>query len=206
MITLEQVSRRIFNDPSWFVKSIVGTFLLIVPIAHFFAFGYLYRQMLAVRHGDVSGLPEWEDWRGLFVDGLRAFLIVLVLGVLPIFVGWVVSLPIVPFLGALGYLPMVPGFLFAAPLSAAGIYRYQRREEFAEAFDFSVLLRMVARTRSQLIVPTLAYLGLLFVLSPLFPYALFTGALLVFSFYALIFRQSEAAFRSAASGHSVIHR
>lgn len=188
------------------MKTLVGTFLLIVPIAHFFAFGYLYRQALAGRHGDLTRLPDWDEWGRLFIDGLRCFAIVFVLGLLPILLGWLVSLLIVPLLGPLGYMPMVPGLLLAAPLSAAGIYRFQKREDFRDAFQLPVLLRMLARLRVQFMVPTFAYVGLLFVFSPLFPYALFTGGLLIFTFYALSFSQSELVARSGASAHSLIHR
>lgn len=206
MVTLEQVSRRVFADSSWFVKTVVGAFLIIVPGLHFFAFGYIYRQALVGRLGQAAPLPEWDDWRGLFVDGLRFFLIVLVLAVAPILAGWIVSLPLHPLLGPLSYMPMVPGLVLSAPLTAAGVYRFQRREDFRDAFRFPILFRMIVRTRDRLVVPTLAFLGLLFVLFPLFPYALFTGGVVIFYYYALTFHLIEAGARASASSETLIRR
>src|SRR5579862_1547585 len=51
MPTLEQVCKRLFNDSSWFVKCVAGGLLLVVPVAHFFAFGYLYELVARARRG-----------------------------------------------------------------------------------------------------------------------------------------------------------
>src|SRR5690606_11274910 len=135
MPTLELVCKRLFADSSWFIKSIVGALLLVVPIAHFLAFGYLYALIERARRGDSLELPDWEDWRRLFVNGIPAFVIFLVLGVFPLVAVWVLTLPLRPFyLGALVYLPLAPAVLLVAPLTAAGIYQYQKREEYRDAF------------------------------------------------------------------------
>jgi hypothetical protein len=206
MPTLEQVSRRVFADASWFVKSMVGTFLLIVPGLHFFAFGYVYRFALFGRRGEVGDMPEWNDWQELFIDGLRCFAIVIVLAGVPMIIGWLASLPHNPVLGPGSYHPMVPPLVLGAPLAAAGIYRFQRREEFRDAFRVPVLFQMIVSARRQILVPTLAFIGFLFVLSPLLPYALFTGGVVIFYYYALAFHQMEAAARGAASERSAVRR
>jgi hypothetical protein len=206
MLTLEQVSKRVFSDSSWFLKSAFGTFLLIVPIAHFWAFGYMYRVALMGRLGNRGPLPDWEDWRGLFIDGFRFFAIVVIWAVIPILLAWLASLPLSRFLGPLSYMPMAPVLLLAAPLVAASTYRYQRREEFRDALRFDILFKMVVSARERLVVPTLAYIGLLFVLSPIFPYALFTGGMVIFYYYTFTFKQLEAAGRESTSSHSLIRR
>lgn len=188
-----------FADTSWFPKSMVGTFLMIVPGLHFFAFGYAYRLGLRGRRGELADMPDWEDWRGMFLDGVRCFAIALVLGVVPLLVSWLISLPLNPFLGPVSYLPMVPPLLFAAPLAAAGVYRYQRHEEFRDAFRLPVLVRMIVSARRQILIPTLAFVGFLLVMFPLFPYALFTGGVVILYFYELTFHQMEVAAGAAAS-------
>lgn len=206
MVTLEQVSRRAFADPSWFIKSVFGTGMLLIPGVHFWALGYVYRIAQQGRRGEMLNLPDWEDWRMLFVDGLRLFALLLVLAVLPLVAAWLVSLPWHPFLGPLSYLPMVPVVLLVGPLTAAGLYRFQRREDFREAFRIAVLFRMVVAAREHLIVPTLAFVGFLAVLFPLLPYALFTGGALISYYYALIFHEVEQRARVMASGRAVLRR
>ncbi len=212
MVTLEQVSRRVFADSSWLIKTLVGTILLVVPPL---ALGYIYRVAEQGRQGRLPDLPDWDDWRGLFVDGLRFLLLLVVLTAVPIFLAWAFAGLLswlfqgLPFFWAFSqflYLPLVPISILAPPLTAASLYRYQRRWDFNDAFRFPALFRMVVATKGRFVIPTLAYIGLLVVLLPVLPYALFTGGVVVFHYYALIFHQTEAASRSGASGQSRLDR
>ncbi|HSY53324.1 MAG TPA: DUF4013 domain-containing protein [Opitutaceae bacterium] len=192
MPTLEQVCKRLFTDSSWFVKCVVGGLLLVVPVAHFFAFGYLYEMVARARRGDSLELPDWADWRRLFINGVPAFVIFLVLGVAPLAVGWVLTLPLRPFsFGVFGYVPMIPGALLAGPLTAAGIYQYQKREEYRDAFRLRVLVAMLASGRARFFIPTLALVGFLTVGCPLMTFTIFTGLAAVWTFYAAFFRTVE---------------
>jgi hypothetical protein len=96
--------------------------------------------------------------------------------------------------------------VFAGPITAAGLYRFQRHEDFREAFRVAVLFRMVIAAREFLVVPTLAFIGFLFVLFPLLPYALFTGGALISYYYALMFHEVELRSRAAASGRAILRR
>ena len=75
MQTIEQVSKRLSSDPSWFNKCMLGVVFSIIPIAHFVAFGYLYRLFAEGKAQREISLPDWGDWKGMFVDGLKLFLI-----------------------------------------------------------------------------------------------------------------------------------
>lgn len=205
MVTLEQVCRRVFGDPSWLIKTLVGMFMLILPPI---SFGYIYRIAEMGRQGTPIELPEWEDWRGLFVDGLRFLAIFCVLTLLPILAGWMVAVflswllqgfPLYWAFAGFLYLPLVPILILAPPITAASLYRFQRRWDFRDAFQVPVLFKMVAATRGRLVIPTLAYIGFMVVLFPIVPYALFTGAVVIFYFYALTFHQTVATGRPAAS-------
>lgn len=215
MVTLEQVSKRIFSEPNWFVKTVVGAILMFFPLPFVFAFGYIYRVSAMARRGEPPDLPDWEDWPALWFDGLRMVALVLGLAVVPILAGWLVALPLrvllapVPFYSMLApflYLPMVPGLFLSFPLTAAGLYRFQRHEDFRDAFRVAMLFRMVVAAREHLVVPTLAFIGFVFVLFPVLPYALFTGGALISYYYALMFHEVEQRARAAASGRSVIRR
>jgi hypothetical protein len=211
MVTLEQVFRRVFSDSNWLIKTVIGAFLVFVPPL---ALGYIYRVALMGRRGHPLELPDWDEWQALFVDGLRLCLIVLVLAFLPIFVGWLVSLPfdVLPFswmFSPLHYMLMLPGLLLAVPLTAAGLYRYQHNYDFRQAFQLGLLFRMIGAAGTQLIVPTLAYLGFVFVVGPLIllvPYALFTGGIITSYYFARIFHQIEVSARATASGNPQFRR
>jgi len=68
-----------FKDENWIQKALIGSALVlanfIIPLVPlFFLLGYFYRIMNRVaneKNGYV--LPEWDDWGGLFVDGLKYF-------------------------------------------------------------------------------------------------------------------------------------
>ena len=192
MPTLELVCKRLFVDSAWFLKSIIGAHLLVVPIAHFFAFGYLYLLVERARRGDSVKLPEWEDWSRLFMVGIPTFVIFLVLGVAPILVAWILTWPLrLLAYGAFVYLPLVPAVMIAGPLTAAGIYQYQKREEYTDAFRLPVLSKMLRSSRGRFILPTLALIGLLAAGYPLMTFTVFVGLAASWTYYAAFFRFVE---------------
>lgn len=198
MPTLEQVCKRLFSDSSWFVKCIVGALLMVVPVAHFLAFGYLYALVEQARRGEGLEMPEWGDWKRLFLNGAAAFIIFLALGVAPILLAWLLVWPLhfVFNYGAFIYLPLVPAVMLAGPLTVAGIYQYQKREEFADAFRVSVLAAMLRSTKSYFWVPTFALIGFLVAGYPLMTFTVFVGLAASWSYYAVTYRFVEESRKS----------
>lgn len=201
MPTLELVCKRLFSSPVWIVRIIVGGLLLFVPVVDFFAFGYLYAMVEQARRGEALTFPEWGEWRRLFRDGIATFVIFAILGALPILAGWLLSLPLrlspIDY-GVLRYLPMAPMVMLAGPLSAAGVYQFQKRGEYRDAFRLPVLISMLRASKGYFWVPTLALIGFLVVGSPLGPFTVFTGLAVSWVFYAAYFRHVEET-RKAAS-------
>ena len=198
MPTLDQVSKRVFSDPNWLVKCLLGGFLCLVPVANIWALGFFYRLADQGRRGEKFNLPEWDDWSRLFVDGLQFLLVALVFGFCPIFGGWLLSLPLAPFLGPLARLLIVPGLLLAGPLTLAGVYAFQRRHDFREALNLGALLQLLRASAPALVVPTLALLGALavgWVSLALLPFAFFIAGAIVSYFYSAVFRTVEIAAR-----------
>lgn len=191
MPTLEIVCKRLFSDPSWFIKCIIGALLVLIPVVNFVAFGYLYVLIERARRGEVNVFPEWEDWRTLFKTGFVFFIIFVVLFVVPVATGWLLSLPLSAALGPFSRLPMIPGLVLGGPLMVAGVYRYQKRGELRDALRIPALWSMIEASRARFAIPTLAFIGLLFVAVPLLPFVLFTGGAVVFTFYASLFRHIE---------------
>ncbi len=194
MPSLEQVCKRLFSRSTWYIKAIVGMFLLIVPVAHFFAFGYLYAMVEQARRGNELSFPEWSDWRRMFVNGVATFVIFLVLAVAPILIAWTLTYPlrVLPInFGVFVYLPLMPALMLAGPLSAAGIYQYQKRGEYKDAFRLGVLIAMLRSTKGYFWVPTLALIGFMVVGLPLMTFTLFVGLAASWVYYAAYFRFVE---------------
>ncbi len=192
MPTLEPVCKRIFSNQDALLKCVLGGLLLMVPVGHFFAFGLLFALVDRARRGEDPVFPSWSTWRRLFLDGVVAFVIFAVLGLVPIFAGWMLSWPLHSLrIGALTYVPLIPGVLLAAPLTAAGIYQFQKQGGFRAAFNLSELAGMLESTRAGIFVPTLALIGFIAVGYPLLPVTLFMGLAGAFPFYATFFRAIE---------------
>jgi hypothetical protein len=68
----------VFQDPTWLKKIIIGGVLLIIPIFGWFVVGgYTLKVMRNVISGNDLPLPEWDDFGGLFTEGLKAFVVLL---------------------------------------------------------------------------------------------------------------------------------
>lgn len=70
-----------FSDPDWKNKFLIGSGLAfgsfvipILPIIPLMGYGArIARQSAEGETGEPYKLPEWDDWNGLFADGLRQF-------------------------------------------------------------------------------------------------------------------------------------
>lgn len=198
MPPLELLCKRLFSDSSWILKCLLGAVLLAVPGLHFFACGYLYEVVNRARRGEPLELPEWEDWRRLFFNGVAAFVIFAAFTVAPLALAWLLTRPL-HWLGAgwFSYTPMMPVLLLCFPLTAAALYLYQKREDYRDAFRPWVLLRMLRATGPALWWPTLALVGVLVTGLPFMTFALFSAFVLFGAAYASLFQQTEAALRAA---------
>jgi hypothetical protein len=70
----------VLEDPDWIKKLLIGSlvslavFLLIgIPLL----VGYYQRVIQRTARGERYPLPDWDDWGGLFVDGLKAWALVM---------------------------------------------------------------------------------------------------------------------------------
>ncbi|MFC4359052.1 DUF4013 domain-containing protein [Halobium salinum] len=79
------------NGDDWVKTLLIGGVLgllgvLIVPT--FIVYGYLMRVLRATMRGEER-VPEFDDWGDMTVDGLKAFVITLVYGIVPAILGTV---------------------------------------------------------------------------------------------------------------------
>ena len=80
----------------------------------------------------------------------------------------------------------------------AGIYQYQRNEEFRDAFRVPVLAAMLRSTKFYFWVPTFALIGFLVTGYPLMTFTVFVGLAASWSFYAVSYRCVEDTRRGRA--------
>lgn len=164
---------------------------MCLPVINLVVLGYFYRMAGMARKGESFSLPGWNDWKVLFVDGLRCFVIFFILGFLPLLVGFLLSKLLFWIPSPLSYLPLIPFFILVWPFVGAGLYLFQRQENFQDTFQLTILIRMIEASKFQLLLPTLAFLGFLLVGFPLLPFAFFIGGSLLFYFYATVFKELE---------------
>ncbi|MCH6255572.1 DUF4013 domain-containing protein [Puniceicoccaceae bacterium K14] len=191
MQTIEQVSKKLFSDSNWGKKVIIGGFITLIPIVNILAMGYLYRLFADAKRGAAFRLPEWGDWKNLFIDGLKFFLIGVVFVGLPLALVALATL-IVPSDSFLARLPFIPVIFLIGPLSSAALYLYLVREDFKDCFNFDALAIMLKNGLINYAAPTLAFVGLVWLAWVILPFVFFFGGVIYFYVMASVFKGLES--------------
>ncbi|MEK6776425.1 MAG: DUF4013 domain-containing protein [bacterium] len=193
MFNLTEELKRPMADAGWTIKVLTGAAfclaffwhphmvlkLIFFPVS-FFSMGYIYRVFANhFRATDVERLPEWNDWKEIFLKGLVIFLIGFGYCLIPVF-SFMVSDSIL--MG--GVLAKIVGLIFMAVtallfvaaifLLPMGIAQYTRDEKFSSAFAvkkiwdrimnigdkyFKIALFAVAVIVLLYVIGTIPYLG-----------------------------------------------
>lgn len=201
MPSLETICRQFFHGKPWAAKILLGGALLIVPVVNFVALGYLFRMAYSLRHGetDAGELPEWDDWKNLFILGLRFIGVFLLFGGVPILLGligsWLFFQIISGIFGGwfvwIAMLPLSVALFIAVPLSAAALYRFMGTMSFRSLWPADSVINLLLATKARLLLPTFSLIGFCYVLTPILPFAVFLGFALILQYYMLIFRYTE---------------
>lgn len=95
----------VFEDEQWITKILIGaailllgtvfSWVLLIPLILAFALlgGYMVEIMRNVMRGDLSELPEWDDWGQLIADGLKVVVIGIVYSLPIIIISVCLSIP-----------------------------------------------------------------------------------------------------------------
>ncbi|NBB79376.1 MAG: DUF4013 domain-containing protein [Verrucomicrobia bacterium] len=191
----EEVFRSMLKLPGLWQKLLIGGLLSFIPGINLFAFGYLYRVSRAVRRAGRPVLPSWqlrEEWRGLFMDGLRFAVVWLAFWLLPVLLALLVSWLLgVVFLGALANLFFISVVLYATVLFSSALYRYNMRQDFNDLLNLSLIFRMTWMELPGLLVPVFFFLGLVVWLLPFYGFSLFAGFFVLITYISLRYRSIE---------------
>lgn len=188
----EEVFDRLIRQPGFWVKLLIGGLLSFIPVVNVFAFGYLYRVSVAVRKSGQPILPEWSDWGGLFMDGIKFAVVWLAYWLLPLLLVLLLGF-LMTFVG-LGALTNVLGwlvFLLSTALFSSALYRYNMRKDFKDLLDVMLIFRMTWMELPRMIVPAFVFLGIFVLSLPFYGFALFAGFLMLITFASLRYRSIE---------------
>ena len=201
MPSFEQVCAKFFPDAGFPKKLLIGGLLSFIPILNFLALGYLYRYSLQVREKGLITLPEWEDWQGLFLDGVIFFIIILIFGGAPaIAIGTLAFISAaladflhVPLLGdTILLLPLtVTLFLLCPLLTMSALYRFQTQRDINDLLPVDAFLKHVFAGIERKIIPTLAFAGLMLVGWPIYGFPFFLGFAAVIAYFNILFIHLE---------------
>ena len=194
--SFEETAGRLVSQPDFLRKFIIGGLLCFIPVVNLFAFGYLYRYARSVRESGSCLLPDWDDPRSLFFEGLLFLVAALLYWILPLAVAWGLSelLCLLPawLLGPiLGYLVLAAMFLLGPLLFGAALYRLQMNGDLSDLLDVPLILRMTFAKLPHFILPGVAFAGLLGLGAPVYGFAFFGGMAVLLAYATLFYRSLE---------------
>lgn len=200
MMATDRWVRALIEDRESVGKFLLGGVLMFFPVVNFVVLGYLYRYARQVRRQGEYHLPGWEDWWGLFVDGLRLLGVVLVFCGVPLVAGWMVKRAVLMVLGwapvgMLAELPLAVALFFGPILAFCALYRLQRADEPQDLLRLDALLNMLRSAGLSLVAPGLIFMGLVLGFRSVYGLSIFAGSLFLIAELTTIFVTLERSRR-----------
>lgn len=200
MVATERLGRALVEDREAVGKFLLGGVLMFFPVINILVFGYLYRYARQVRRRADYALPAWDDWSGLFLDGLRLLAVLIVFLGVPLAAGWVLKRMITVVLGwtpigLLAELPMAVALFFGPILAFCALYRLQRADEPQDLLRLDALITMVRVAGLSLLVPGLVFLGLVLGFRSIYGLSIFAGSIFLIAELTTLFVALERARR-----------
>ena len=194
---MNKILNAILKDKQWMSKLLIGGLLMFIPVVNFFALGYLSRYAGNVLKTGRLTLPEWDEWGRLFMGGLIFFAILLVYGVLPLLIGWALSLALdgLTFgsLGCIPYIPLSIAAVIAPTLSLLGLFAIRSGSPLDQLFLKTWrYIKQACTLWKELLLANMTFVGICFVGAPLYGFALFAGFLLLIPYTIKVFVKSES--------------
>jgi hypothetical protein len=202
MADIERAIKFPLQDREWTQKLIVGGFLNIIPIISFFSIGYAYQVFHSALKEEDPNMPEWTNWKNLFINGLIIAIIGLsyifipafinILGIYLITKGWLSS-----FLGGILIIIGFGGTLTAAFFFPMAIANYiLGGEKIGDAFKFSFILDEIRDIKDDYFASYLMGLGMIILVGfllfvPVVNYIIFSiGMFYVYLFLSILFGET----------------
>ncbi len=185
------------KDNEWILKILIGGVINIIPVVNLISFGYLLKVMKGSIDGK-PGLPKWDDWGNLFMNGLIAAIIGLIYMIIPILIFLISGGSIVAaalsgnvemlmgaIAGAMGgilialLLVLIFGFLLPMALSM-----YVRENNFGAALRFNEAISRIKSVFGDYLTVYIVVIALFFILGVLNSIPVLGTLIMIFgSFY-----------------------
>lgn len=181
MPSLEAVCERLFGHPGWVSKVLWGGALCFIPVLNLFSLGYLLEYTVRLRQNKEWHLPEWKEMEpvSLFTGGLQVFLLILAYAGCPILIGLLVSMLVdaltFSVLGIVSYFPLAAGAFVAPFLFLSSIHIFVRDGLYSDAWKVNLVLQVAKAMAPKLILPIIAFWGVLLLAVPLYGFSFFLG-------------------------------
>ena len=197
LASFETICARIFADQNAWRKVLIGGLLCLSIIGLPFAFGYLWRYLAQIRASGNFSLPEWHEPGKLLLPGLKALAVFVVWFCLP----WGVALAIQMLLaviffplGLLGVIGSSVALWMVCGLFFSALWAFQRSDgDWRTLVECGLVWRPFARNWRCLLVPGLAFLGLIGLLSPVLPFVFFGGFLPLLAYTTQVYILTQEA-------------
>lgn len=195
--SFEEVVRRLVRQSDFIRKSVIGGLLAFIPIINLFVFGFLYRfAKRLLREGSLE-LPEWEDWGGLFRDGLRFLAPWALYWLLPVLIGWGLATWFASIgFGFISYIVFSLLFAVSPLLFIAALFRCLRPGALRNLADFVLIIRITASLLPHSYFAVFCIAGFTSVFLPLYGFAFYAAFLAFISFGLLLLRGVEDQVRA----------
>jgi hypothetical protein len=188
----EEVSKQLVSQPQFWVKLLIGGGLSFIPFINIFAFGFLYRFSVQLRRTGKISLPEWNDWAGLFSDGLKFGLIWIVYWALPMALAIMLSIMFLALgLQMLAYLVISAIFFVASTLFCSALYRFHMHPDYKTLLEVGYIVRMSYVGFEAYVLPIFVFAGIFVLALPLYGVAFFAGFLLLITQLNSCYRSFE---------------
>jgi len=190
--SFEEVVRHLVRQTDFIRKSVIGGLLAFVPIINLFVFGYLYRfASRLVREGSLQ-LPEWEDWGGLFRDGLRFLAPWSLYWLLPVLIGWGLATWFSELgFGFISFIVFSLLFALSPLLFVAALFRCLRPGGLRNLAEIVLIIRIATSLLPRSYFAVFCVAGFTSVFLPLYGFAFFASFLAFISFGILLLRGFE---------------
>ncbi len=191
------------------LKWLLGSILSVIPIISFFADGYRYKIYQNGLTGSLA-MPEWEDWKNLFVKGFFFFLVKAIYLLPPSFLFYFLILMAANSPGitpGLFFASLIPGILLliaATLILPISWGRFAASGNFGDAFQFSAIISSIKAVLNQYLSAVAVVIGLwIFIgLISLIPFIGFVfsimGSFFIYIVSAMLFGQVYRQSQSSA--------
>ena len=181
---MESICAALWSDERFFKKVIIGGIIGSIPLVNILALGYFFRFAGRLREGKRVELPEWDQFEGLFVDGIKMTLLKLVYVGIPTLIGGLFTYVCYQLFSAIrldllaatvSFLPLCLGMFIGVILWMVALNQYLASGAAGVLLNWEVTLRKGIRVFPHVWLGSLAFWGLIALGWPLLGFAFFLG-------------------------------